>query len=241
MRGAPGEILHRTQNAALLAELSAYQNFGFHREKLNGKLRICLGKPVILSLNYGEFSTEVSGAAAEPAQKSALTRESVEKQLRKTGNTEFTFDQLEIELEEGCFLPVQALKELRREGIEKLSGAVLEVPGGVVRRTGSGEFSGEKAEEPYLAVLVSDARQAEVLLNQPASGVSIWRAIFFWSSRKPFFTFGKPSRVRERNVFLRCRPFSGQTRERFLRRKRQRGTLLFRMVFLCGTWKSWLI
>lgn len=125
MRVAPGEILHRTQNAALLAELSAYQNFGFHREKLNGKLRISLGKPVILSLNYGGFSAEVSGAAAEPAQKSALTRESVEKQLRKTGNTEFTFDQLEIELDEGCFLPVQALKELRREGIEKLSGAVL--------------------------------------------------------------------------------------------------------------------
>lgn len=73
MRVAPGEILHRTQNAALLAELSAYQNFGFHREKLNGKLRISLGKPVILSLNYGGFSAEVSGAAAEPAQKSALT------------------------------------------------------------------------------------------------------------------------------------------------------------------------
>ena len=36
MRVAPGEILHRTQNAALLAELSAYQNFGFHRENLMG-------------------------------------------------------------------------------------------------------------------------------------------------------------------------------------------------------------
>ena len=40
------------------------------------------------------------GAAELP--ESRLLRESVEKQLRKTGNTEFTFDQLEIELEE-CF------------------------------------------------------------------------------------------------------------------------------------------
>ncbi|MFQ9393740.1 MAG: DUF3656 domain-containing protein [Lachnospiraceae bacterium] len=215
---------------------------GFHREKLNGKLRISLGKPVILSLNYGGFSAEVSGAAAEPAQKSALTRESVEKQLRKTGNTEFTFDQLEIELDEGCFLPVQALKELRREGIEKLSGAVL----GSSRRSCPEKlvpesFSGEKAEEPYLAVLVSDARQAETLLNQPGIRRFYLESDLLLEQPETFFRLRETIQGQEKECFLAMPPFSGQTRERFLRRKRQRGTLLFRMAFLCGTWKSWLI
>lgn len=207
MRVAPGEILHRTQNAALLAELSAYQNFGFHREKLNGKLRISLGKPVILSLNYGGFSAEVSGAAAEPAQKSALTRKSVEKQLRKTGNTEFTFDQLEIELDEGCFLPVQALKELRREGIEKLSGAVL----GSSRRSCPEKlvpesFSGEKAEEPYLAVLVSDARQAETLLNQPGIRRFYLESDLLLEQPETFFRLREIIQGQEKECFLAMPP-----------------------------------
>lgn len=207
MRVAPGEILHRTQNAALLAELSAYQNFGFHREKLNGKLRISLGKPVILSLNYGGFSAEVSGAAAEPAQKSALTRESVEKQLRKTGNTEFTFDQLEIELDEGCFLPVQALKELRREGIEKLSGAVL----GSSRRSCPEKlvpesFFGEKAEEPYLAVLVSDTRQAETLLNQPGIRRFYLESDLLLEQPETFFRLREIIQGQEKECFLAMPP-----------------------------------
>ncbi|MEI3475284.1 MAG: DUF3656 domain-containing protein, partial [Coprococcus comes] len=45
----------------------------------------------------------------------------IEKQMRKTGNTEFTFDNLEILIEGNVFLPMQALNELRREGIEELT------------------------------------------------------------------------------------------------------------------------
>lgn len=41
--------------------------------------------------------------------------------MRKTGNTEFTFDNLEILIEGNVFLPMQALNELRREGIEELT------------------------------------------------------------------------------------------------------------------------
>ncbi|MFQ9150513.1 MAG: DUF3656 domain-containing protein [Blautia sp.] len=150
MRVAPGDILHRTQNAALLTELSAYQNFGFRKEKLNGKLRISLGKPAILSLNWCGISLEVSGASAEPAQRSALTQAEAEKQLRKTGNTEFTFERLDIELDEGCFLPVQALKELRREGLFRLSEARIRschrnVPENWLRNRFPGERNGASA------------------------------------------------------------------------------------------------
>ena len=167
MRVAPGDILHRTQNAALLTELSAYQNFGFRKEKLNGKLRISLGKPAILSLNWCGISLEVSGASAEPAQRSALTQAEAEKQLRKTGNTEFTFERLDIELDEGCFLPVQALKELRREGLFRLSEArIRSCHRNVPEKLAPEAFSGEKETALQLSVLVSDIRQAEGLLTQ---------------------------------------------------------------------------
>ena len=55
------------------------------------------------------------------AQKQPLDPARIEKQMRKTGNTEFTFDNLEILIEGNVFLPMQALNELRREGIEELT------------------------------------------------------------------------------------------------------------------------
>lgn len=120
MTGKAGEILHRTSNAALLKELSEYPSFDFLKVKINGKLRISLGKPVILSLYYKTFEVTVIGQKAEKARNAALTREEAVRQMKKTGNTPFVFDVLEAEVEEGCFLPVQALKELRRAGLSDL-------------------------------------------------------------------------------------------------------------------------
>ena len=53
----------------------------------------------------------------QAAQKQPLDPARIEKQMRKTGNTEFTFDNLEVLIEGNVFLPMQALNELRREGI----------------------------------------------------------------------------------------------------------------------------
>ena len=41
--------------------------------------------------------------------------------MRKTGNTEFVFERLKIHTEGNVFLPMQALNELRREGIKELT------------------------------------------------------------------------------------------------------------------------
>ena len=53
--------------------------------------------------------------------KAAVGSERIEKQMRKTGNTEFVFERLKIHTEGNVFLPMQALNELRREGIKELT------------------------------------------------------------------------------------------------------------------------
>ena len=60
------------------------------------------------------------------AKRQPLDKKRVEKQMRKTGNTQFIFDRFDVEIDGAVFLPMQALNELRREGIEKLSVCILE-------------------------------------------------------------------------------------------------------------------
>ena len=62
----------------------------------------------------------------------------IQKQLSKTGATEFVFEHLEIDLEGKVFLPMQQLNELRRQALEKLE---LEI---------CGKFRRTSTEQPLL-------------------------------------------------------------------------------------------
>ena len=64
---------------------------------------------------------ECTGQEVQEAQKQPLDPKRIEKQMRKTGNTEFVFERLKIHTEGNVFLPMQALNELRREGIKELT------------------------------------------------------------------------------------------------------------------------
>ena len=96
------------------------------QEKINGKLMLSPGKHVTLYLQCQEIQAEVTGPVAEPAARQPVTRERLEKQFRKTGNTPFIFDKLEICIEGDVFLPIQAVNELRRRGIEELEERILQ-------------------------------------------------------------------------------------------------------------------
>lgn len=91
------------------------------QEKINGILTLSVGNRVKLTVSCGDVTVECIGQEVQAAQKQPLDPARIEKQMRKTGNTEFTFDNLEILIEGNVFLPMQALNELRREGIEELT------------------------------------------------------------------------------------------------------------------------
>ncbi len=99
------------------------------KEKINGILILSEGKHATLSLEYtGKEETIYAKAAGETVQtalKAPLDKERADRQLRKTGNTDFMFDSLEIRIEGSTFLPMQSLNELRREGILKLTEEIL--------------------------------------------------------------------------------------------------------------------
>lgn len=141
------------------------------KEKINGKLILYKGERAKLYVESGGVSVSVSGGEVQESIRSPLDEGRIVKQMRKTGNTEFVFDSLDILMQDGIFLPMQALNELRREGIlklteEKLAPYQRELPD----RQGTAQSEDSEKErfsdwKPELSVLVSEERQLKKVLG----------------------------------------------------------------------------
>lgn len=95
------------------------------QEKINGKLILSPGNRAKLMLTCSHTDVECEGMQVQEALKQPLQKERIERQMKKTGGTEFEFSHLDISADGNVFLPMQALNELRREGIRKLEEKML--------------------------------------------------------------------------------------------------------------------
>ena len=73
----------------------------------------------------GGKSVTVRSGEVQTAKNAPAQPEDVEKVLRQTGDTEFAFASLQIELDENCFIPKQFIKAVRREALERLKDELL--------------------------------------------------------------------------------------------------------------------
>ena len=67
----------------------------------------------------------VFGDVVQAASTQPVTEEKLRKQLGKTGNTPFYFQDLRVQTEGEIFLPLQAVNELRRKGLAALEEKLL--------------------------------------------------------------------------------------------------------------------
>ena len=84
------------------------------KEPISGFLTLYPGQPAFLSAESGKYSVTAEAGMVEPAKKQPLTEERVKTQLEKTGETPFYFKELDICMDDNCFVPMQTLNELRR-------------------------------------------------------------------------------------------------------------------------------
>lgn len=93
------------------------------------------GKPMQLEVALSGNDTEaeshsekkvcVGGEIPGTAQNRPLSEDELRKRLSKTGDTPFCVQHLEIDLEDGLFVPVGQINELRRNALEQLQQAML--------------------------------------------------------------------------------------------------------------------
>lgn len=83
-----------------------------------------MSEPVSLAAQAGGRNVFVeSQTEPQPALNKATTEEAVRTQLEKCGGTRFYAGKIDIELDEGVFIPVSELNKLRRDALEKLENA----------------------------------------------------------------------------------------------------------------------
>ena len=154
------------------------------KEKINGKVRISQYLPAKMTVtlfgnrgnaeeNERDITVCVEGEIPGKALKQPLTKESVEKQMRKTGGTPFEWNTLEVDVEDELFMPVVQLNELRR----KAFAALMEEIQNPYRRTCSKERvipAKQKKNVPLpsevvLAASVETIPQLEAVLKSSVS------------------------------------------------------------------------
>ena len=158
------------------------------KEPVQGFARVCEGEPLQLTLQYEDPLTGESrmaggiGAVVQTAVKQPMSKERIEKQLGKTGNTPYYFENLEVETGGSPFVPVQELNELRRSAFEQLTGEILrpyrrEMPEKKACETGKGRQNlkdenniGNKTALYHIHVSVEHPAQLKAALSVPEVG-----------------------------------------------------------------------
>lgn len=126
-----GQILNRIRNQKLMTEMKEQYLEGATKEQISGYLRAAVGEPAMLTVWTEDISVTVySEQTVQEAQNQPMEVSRIQKQLSKTGATEFVFEHLEIDQEGKVFLPMQQFNELRRQALEKLELEICGNSGG---------------------------------------------------------------------------------------------------------------
>ncbi|MBB5265044.1 putative protease [Catenibacillus scindens] len=168
---SPKSKVYRLYNSALMRDIQDRFFSVKNQEKIYVSFTLLKDLPAKIQLECRDCKVEVEGPVAEKAASQPLTREVVSQKLKKTGNTPFYVDSLDIYMDEDAYLPLTAINHLRREGIEALTeamlkpylrgtdGAALTISGKIERQSYS------RGEKPLRTALVSRLDMVDTLLK----------------------------------------------------------------------------
>lgn len=127
-----GSKLYKTSDSQLLKR--ARQSFEDRPgKKVDMKFEAFIGNRPNLILSYGDIDIEVENEfVVENAKRVPLDHKSIERQLSKLGDSYYELGELFTDIEEGSFLPVSIINELRRDAVEKLEEVLFETKRPVV-------------------------------------------------------------------------------------------------------------
>lgn len=156
----------REENRTLYSHLDKTYVEAVLQEPVRGRLRAEEGEPLQMELSCRDAHATVIGSCVQTAKNQPMTSERMEKQVKKTGNTPFFFEELEIETQGNCFIPVQEINEFRRTAFAELEKELL-LP---YRREQTD--GGEIKQEPAAPIQNQGAHSLSVSLENPDGLVS---------------------------------------------------------------------
>lgn len=123
-----GDKVYRTVDINLNKQIQTISSKENVKRKINCKMVIKAAMPITISIEDDQTGivVEKTGVIPERAEKQGLTKERIETQMSKLGNTIFEIDKLEIELEERTITAISSINEIRREAIQELEQKIKE-------------------------------------------------------------------------------------------------------------------
>lgn len=92
---------------------------------VNCNISIIRNAPAEITLYDEKNHISVQGDIPSESINKPLTKEVLLKQINKTGGTEFSLENINITLEDGLFLTIKSLNELRRKVLEKFKNEII--------------------------------------------------------------------------------------------------------------------
>lgn len=177
--------------------------------------------PAVLTLTWKDISVTASGSEVQKARKQPLSKEKIRNQLSKSGNTDFTILDFNLESDDDIFMPVSTLNQLRRDAFDALAEAIKEK----FKRTdtvkaGEENFctnppntkNGKQKKVPEIHVLAGTEEQIKAAVSACVSRIYIdkldlnqpfLRKLAEWKEKsKCEFYLAFPYIVRNKNVML---------------------------------------
>ena len=129
-----GDKIYKIESNKLLINISPTfkENKNYKKISLNGEITIKNNLPISLTVwsDDGFYKnlkyTSTSLVTPSAAQNQPITKEKILSQLSKTGNTEFQFDNLKINLDDNLFIQMSVINDLRRNALTGLENLLIE-------------------------------------------------------------------------------------------------------------------
>ena len=157
-------VVIKTKDNELINEINKEINSKKRKLILNGKIIIHQNKPIHLIVNLDDECIKLDGDIADTSINNPTTKEDVLKRLKKLGDTNFVFDNLDVEISDNTFVRIYSLNELRRNMVEKLYEILLK-KSNYKKQTYSIKLN-EYKEEPGYSVLVNNIEDYNNIKNK---------------------------------------------------------------------------
>ena len=94
----------------------------FEENKLNATCKFIAheGEAIKIIVDYDGVISTVTGNVCEKASKKPVSAEDIIKRINKTGNSNFTFSDIHVDLDDDVFIPLGEINRIRREALEQL-------------------------------------------------------------------------------------------------------------------------
>lgn len=119
------ELKEKQAYEALLTTLKKEYVEKEKKEKIKGKFHISTEFPTEFVVTCKGKTITVQGEPAQIAKSQPMEGEAILKQLQKTGESPFVFEELKLEGDTGVFFPVRQLNLMRRKALAELEEALV--------------------------------------------------------------------------------------------------------------------